>query len=208
MKRIFAIILLSTLSACMQTGEDEYKNFEITDLSQIAINFDFLKEKVLAPKCLSCHAWAATETQTLKYVKKGQPELSPLFIAVDNGSMPLGGTINDSQKEMIKLYIAGLSAAAPTPTPSPTPMPDKVTYAMLKSSLLDDKCIGCHDLMSTEEGLMDFFTPGSPNTSPLYLRTADGTMPLYGSPLPEDQLKMIKRYIQEFTTGSRITDQE
>ena len=68
------------------------------------------------------------------------------------------------------------------------------TYTTLKAEVLTDNCLGCHYMNSAEGDfttyatMSTFFTPGSPNASPLYDSVLKNRMPKYG-PVLADSLK-------------------
>ncbi len=79
--------------------------------------------------------------------------------------------------------------ATPTPRPAtPTPNPGgAVTFSSLKTTFLDAKCAACHQsaTYNVVKGWGERF----------YTRTADKSMPLGGSGLPDTQIQMIRRWI-------------
>ena len=72
-----------------------------------------------------------------------------------------------------------------------------VDFKALKDNILTPKgCIGCHgDWASSEEGVDAYVVAGDPESSLLYLRVEDGTMPYRGVPLTELELELVRNYI-------------
>lgn len=76
-----------------------------------------------------------------------------------------------------------------------------VNYGVIKDQILASKCIGCHANAATEEGLMDWVTPGNPEASPLFVKTENGSMPKNGSPLPTRDLELLRMYIDQLAVA-------
>ncbi len=69
------------------------------------------------------------------------------------------------------------------------------TYQEINEKLIAPKCLRCHSDMGSEQGLRDYYVPGRSNQSLLYERVADGSMPRRGPPLTEDELLLVRRFI-------------
>jgi hypothetical protein len=72
---------------------------------------------------------------------------------------------------------------------------DTVTFSMLRTKILDAKCLTCHTQLTSPEALGRWVTPGSPERSKLFQFVKSGKMPLGGSPLDSSDLELIRRYI-------------
>jgi formylglycine-generating enzyme required for sulfatase activity len=83
--------------------------------SQDASNVDFQNDvaPILKQKCLSCHGQGshlslATQRDVLseKMLTPGQPDKSPLYISVEQGSMPPGQRLPDQQVQVLRRWIS------------------------------------------------------------------------------------------------------
>lgn len=71
------------------------------------VSFAELKEKILEPKCLSCHKKAGDEEVLInRWVDKKSPFASKLYISTKNGSMPKKShPLNPEEMKVIKGYL-------------------------------------------------------------------------------------------------------
>ncbi len=215
---ITALTLLS-LASCIEAGSDEGSTFRVIDPITIGdndtVSFELLKKNILEPMCLRCHAWALDEAKVQTRIVPGNPEGSTLFRLVENGSMPVGGpALTLDQLDIVRRYIVGKGNdtgsgggdIGPVPIPDPDDGDDDdgddddvivigPTYTEINEKIIAPKCIRCHSDMATEEGLRDYYVPGRSNQSLLYERVADGSMPRRGPPLTEDELLLVRRFI-------------
>lgn len=174
------------------------------------VSFDDLKTKVLAPKCLACHAkWTDEVGFQAKHINLGDPINSKMFDAVKAGRMPKGPKLPDGTRAPVEVlsteelelfynYILNAKSAAPVIAP--------VTFEEVKIKVLDAKCITCHKKWSDEAGFqLKYVTPGEAEKSKMYLSVKNARMPkapknLDGTPgtvvplSPEEQ-ELIKNYI-------------
>lgn len=86
------------------------------------VSFSELKEKVIAPKCLSCHKkWSDEDSFISKHVIPGDAENSKMYQMVRIGKMPKAPMnedgspgvfvpLNSYEMELIRNYINSLSA--------------------------------------------------------------------------------------------------
>lgn len=193
----FGITLAILASACPNRGTDLSHFYSVPQYFS-EVNFATLKSTVLTPKCITCHSEFETEEGTRADVVAGDPAHSPLYTEIVNGTMPPSGpALPASSIEIVAKYIEGLNRAELPPSPSPSgsgPSGD-VTYANLKKSILDSKCLRCHEEFATEEGMKEFIVPGNAEKSPLFTSTESGDMPPKKPPLTADELAMIRNYI-------------
>lgn len=70
-----------------------------------------------------------------------------------------------------------------------------VSFNELKTDILSPQCIRCHSNASTEAGIKSWVVAGKPESSPLFLRTEDGSMPKNAPPLSTRDLEEIRNYI-------------
>ena len=86
----------------------------------------------------------------------------------------------------------------PTPTPSPTSTEVvKTTYKMIYEKVLNQRCVGCHKELRTEEEAKIFVVPGDPFQSPLFTYIYDRRMPPFGDPLADDDISLVRKYIED-----------
>lgn len=71
-----------------------------------AAGFDELKEKILIPKCLSCHKKMGDEENIQRWVNVDAPLESKLYLRTLDRSMPKGGEpLSDEEMKLIKRYL-------------------------------------------------------------------------------------------------------
>lgn len=214
MKIVFLLSILLMHSCAENLGTSEFESFEVIDIELGAtVDFEQLQSKVLAPKCLRCHGWVANETEVLKRVEPGEPLASSLFTIVDNGSMPLGGPeLSSSEKNLVKLYIEGLSTDDPVADPGtvdPDPIdpvdpvdPDPIqliTYEDVRQEMLIPHCIRCHGDMDTESGFEKYIDFQDPSQSIALLMVESGRMPARAPKLPEAQIQILRDYLDSLS---------
>lgn len=206
---VIGVLTMLTLVSCIEAGSNEGGTFKVIDPVTIGdddkVSFALLKQNILEPMCLRCHAWVLDEAKVDTRIVPGEPDSSSLFRLVENGSMPVGGpALTLDQLDIVRRYIIAKGSAGggdirPAPTPVPGDDDDVIvvvpTYAEVNEKIIAPKCIRCHNDMATEEGLRDYYEPGRSNQSLLYERVADGSMPRRGPPLTEDELLLVRRFI-------------
>ena len=72
---------------------------------------------------------------------------------------------------------------------------DQVTFATLKSSILEPMCLRCHSWVTDEVKVDSRITAGKPDSSTLFKLVESGSMPAGGPALNLDQLDIVRRYI-------------
>lgn len=206
---VIGVFIALTLVSCIEAGSSESGTFKVIDPVTIGdddkVSFALLKQNILEPMCLRCHAWVLDEAKVDTRIVPGDPDGSSLFRLVENGSMPVGGpALTLDQLDIVRRYIIAKGSAGggdirPAPTPVPSDDDDVIvvapTYEEINEKIIAPKCIRCHGDMATEEGLRDYYEPGRSNQSLLYERVADGSMPRRGPPLTEDELLLVRRFI-------------
>lgn len=80
---------------------------------------------------------------------------------------------------------------------APTPRTPRVTFNQLKEAFLERNCIGCHADMGSEESFLTRLEAGSPEKSLVYIKIDNGSMPPFGMPNREQNLKLLSTYILE-----------
>ena len=70
------------------------------------VNFDELKAKVLAPKCLNCHKRITDEESLMRWINEDLPEESKLLTTTKSGYMPKNGTpLSAKEMKVIQQYL-------------------------------------------------------------------------------------------------------
>lgn len=151
------------------------------------VNFEFLSQEILTPKCISCHKGFTDEQKILKHVKGNDPEISPLFDSVKTGRMPKkAAPLNSRELEIVRTYIEGIRIER------------LVTYDELKEKILAPKCMTCHKKAGEEANIMRWINQDSPMESKLLETTESGLMPEDNPPLSASELNLIRNYLSNF----------
>lgn len=82
------------------------------------------------------------------------------------------------------------------------PIDQAVSFNQLKADVFTPHCIRCHSNASTERGLQSWVVAGKPDSSPLFQRTEDGSMPKNDAPLSTRDLEEIRAYITNLLPGA------
>ncbi len=173
------------------------------------------------------------ETGAMPPAEEGYAPLSACQVAVLKtwvalGAPPKSAVTVDSLPECAGLAVASPSptpaptpSAAPTPLPTPAPLPGPtpggiaampLTYATLKSEILDSKCVRCHQASSSSDAKDTLFVPydeitkrpdlwRKPGKDCKLVRTltrTDGKRmppPPRNSPLAQDEIDFIIRWV-------------
>jgi hypothetical protein len=202
---IAGLALTLGTSACLARGTDFGQIYEVPGTFN-QVDFATLESQVLAPKCLECHADFSTAQGIQPYITPGNPQQSALYTEITSGDMPPGGpALAAGSATIVAEYITGLSAPstliepAPTEGAVPTPQPSSVSFDTLKTSILQPKCMQCHQDFGTQAGLQPYVTAGNPQKSSLYEASVSGSMPPSGPALTADELTMMKTFISGMT---------
>lgn len=75
--------------------------------------------------------------------------------------------------------------------------PEKVDFNLLSTSLIANKCAGCHKAFEDESRLNNFINGNDPDTSRLYLAAREGKMPPKGPALTTEELELMRNYISQ-----------
>ena len=213
----FLMMTMLGVVGCIEAGSNEGSTFK--EIEPVVINpgdtvsFATLKSSILEPMCLRCHGWAADEAKVATRIVPGNPDSSRLFAVVEDGSMPADGpALTLDQLDIVRQYIIGKGKNPGDGTTNPgdsdgddddsgdddsgvEPLPARVTFSELNEKILTPKCLRCHGDMGSEAGLAQYLTPGRSTTSLLYEVVEDGSMPRRSAPLTEDELLLVRRYI-------------
>lgn len=201
------LILLIALAGCDQLASKGNLEFERQEplTAETEVSFKDLTEKIFAPSnCLSCHATFSDEAQIKMRVEAGRPELSSLYILIENGNMPPGGPkVSDENLAYLKKYIEQLAS---TDTPDETDGGDqggedeiRVTLAQINEQIIEKySCSSCHSAYRDLPSAIDEeVVPGDPSSSLFYTVLESGFMPLRGGPVSAEDLALVEKYILE-----------
>jgi mono/diheme cytochrome c family protein len=154
-----------------------------------------------------------------KYVVRGNPYSSQIYLVISNGSMPVGNPLSASDAAVIYAWIEALPptpvpTATPfvtptptpipmaTPTPTPTPVIVAATFTNVKK-IFTATCTACHgpggnggvDLSTYNAAVKTVKSKDAAN-SKLYLAVKDDFMPRNLAPLSAADKKLIFDWIQ------------
>ena len=140
-KALLAIFILVISASCKRSPSDlSFKSKDdLVRRNQLAtgeapLNFNSLQKYILKPKCMSCHSGPDAKPNNdpidfttydstmvdrfIPLLVKGKPQKSRLFLSVEDGEMPVDGTLSNVEIEFIKKWI---EACAPKETPNSIP---------------------------------------------------------------------------------------
>ncbi len=140
-KALLAIFILVISASCKRSPSDlSFKSKDdLVRRNQLAtgeapLNFNSLQKYILKPKCMSCHSGPDAKPNNdpidfttydstmvdrfIPLLVKGKPQKSRLFLSVEDGEMPVEGTLSNVEIEFIKKWI---EACAPKETPNSIP---------------------------------------------------------------------------------------
>ena len=110
MKNLFLLTLCFVAASCQETGTNEDLIFK--DVPTLAegekVSHQQINDLIIKPfGCLNCHsAWAGSEEGLLKKIVPGEPFNSPLYLRIEDGTMPMGGaSVDSSRLEYLERYI-------------------------------------------------------------------------------------------------------
>jgi hypothetical protein len=87
-------LLMTTLASCLPLGSKSGLNFQENPLpieEEVVpdiVTFEYLKRKILAPQCISCHKEMGTEKGLKWWIVDGNFEESDLYVWMKDGEMP------------------------------------------------------------------------------------------------------------------------
>jgi len=161
---------------------------------------------ILSTNCVSCHGGGnssggvsnITDVASLLQaglIIPGQPNQSPLILAVQLGRMPLGGALSVQDIQTLVDWVSGSNSspvANPVPAAGSNPAPvDTSTLAGQAITILQNNCYACHgtvvsgnvDQINNPAHLiaLGVVIPGNAAGSSLYVAVSTGVMPLGGA---------------------------
>jgi mono/diheme cytochrome c family protein len=196
--KVLSLTMLLLLSACLPSLEKSTLVFDDGAISieplvndSEPVTFEVLKQKLLVPHCIACHKGAAAEEKLLKWVTPGKPEESDLYRVIKEGSMPKKAAALDSRYvDLVSRYIESIKAPEVPTTPVVSG-----SFEEVKQKILVPHCLKCHEDVDNEKALMEWITPAKPEESPFYVAIKSGEMPQDGSPLSEEEMLLVEKYI-------------
>ena len=141
MKSLLITFILVITASCKRSPSD--LSFKSRDelvrgnqliTGEAPLNFYSLQKYILKPKCMSCHSGPDAKPMNdpidfttydttmvdrfIPLLVKGKPQKSRLFLSVEEGEMPVDGTLSNIEIEFVKKWI---DACAPKETPTSIP---------------------------------------------------------------------------------------
>lgn len=108
------IILLLVFGACGKKNSRSSLEFEDGPIENRRISFEELKVKVIAPKCIRCHAEFENEKGLRRVIYPQHPDESHLYLHMADGSMPTDAPpVSSEDLALTKCYIEHLPPGAP-----------------------------------------------------------------------------------------------
>lgn len=172
--------------------------------------------EILTRKCSSCHnaqsssgdIGSITDVNSLLYyrlVVPNEPQISDLYTVIQNGEMPIGGSMTTAEIKTIYDWInEGFSTSSPPvvapPTACTTLMP---TYSCIRSKIFALRCATCHMNGRTDGGVsvqtytstLSLVVAGRADMSVLYTDVNNNIMPRGGAPLSAAEKSAIQTWI-------------
>jgi len=183
MKHVLIISLFLFIS-CGARGPLEFQ----VPQEEVFGTFANLNANVLHAKCITCHENFKIEENMLKYIDGNNPDTSKLFQVLKDGSMPKKSKpLTSVELEMVSTYIQNVEIIR------------DVSFAELKTEILEPKCLSCHKKAGDEAVLIQrWVDKKSPFASKLYISTKNGSMPKKADHLTAEEMKFIKGYLRTF----------
>lgn len=172
--------------------------------------------QILQNRCASCHneekpegeIGYITDVNALEYYRlviPGEPQISPLYEQVANGSMPPSGSLSQAEISVLYEWInTGLvedTAGITPPTGNTAVLEAK--WSSIYAKIVQPRCLSCHNATTQRGGVnlanhtvtLNTVQPGNPNASSFYTSTANGSMPQGGTPLSPAELAVVRDWI-------------
>ena len=189
-------ILFFILIGCDQVASKSDLEFVKREpvTAETKVSFEELQQNLFATnRCLNCHGFLNSEEEVKKRIVAGKPELSPLYIVIENGSMPMGGPeVSQNDLDYLKQYIEQMEVVDGEEDEI------KVTIQDIKEKVVDKYgCASCHSRYNDlENSLSSEVVAGSPQDSRFFKVMESGFMPRVGPRVTEEDLAIVEQYIQ------------
>lgn len=187
--------------------------------------YPLLREKVFAPRCISCHGNAGgVSLETYTSIKANLAKIA--IVTLVEKSMPKSSPLPKAESDLLAAWIkaggpeSSGSEPIPSPSPSPSPIPEeplKPTFTSLKKRVFESKCISCHsgssprgdisfeslkDLLKSSREPLKMEDDGDPDTSGLVIAITRKDAkrmppPNAGSALSDTEIEVIKKWVKE-----------
>jgi len=108
---LFHALLTVILTSCLPFGSRPKLHFvprPIPIEEEVVpdiVTFDYLKKKILAPQCISCHKEMGDEKGLEWWIVEGNAEESDLYFWMKDGSMPPDRPASTRELEIVRRYI-------------------------------------------------------------------------------------------------------
>lgn len=117
---------------------------------------------ILRRECAACHTGTASLNNTVpgndaidditnldsllrsRLIVAGEPDLSPLFVKIQNAEMPPGQPLSASDTQVLQDWIANMNKGLMPGESGAKAITPSATFTYLKSAVLPSKCNGCH----------------------------------------------------------------
>ena len=174
------------------------------------VSYQILASTILQPKCLECHSSAGGDAGgiNLETYANVTGNLGIIKSEVESNSMPKNRTpLSAKEKEILFTWIDaggpkdGTAVTTPPtiPTTPPTqPQVEFITYEMVRTNVLQPRCIGCHSIAGGNKGHVNLETYENVAalTDIIEKEIVKGSMPRpTNKPLTADQKNMILKWI-------------
>jgi uncharacterized membrane protein len=221
---VFSFILIPVIavaiSACNYTrmknggdsGNDAFGTLDPNEKAT-AMNYTFIAENILKPKCISCHGNSGgVNLESYESVLSQQHKIhQSVFV---EHTMPKKGALSDAEMRLLWHWLDMGCPKESENGGSGTPIPDplKPTFDSINSHIFQVKCVTCHSPGQSAKRIpltkdfilnspLELALPGNPDESGLVIaveRTDEKRMPLakegYG-PLSDEEKKTIREWI-------------
>lgn len=184
----------SLFQSCLPRGTDEATLYGSAAYANLrTVSFETLSTVILIPQCVKCHSEFVSQTGVNAQMIAGDPDHSPLYQRVADGSMPKGGVpLPSALVHVVRTYIQGQDPLASQP---PIAL-GHVNFETLNQAIFTPRCLKCHDDFSSEDAVMEDVEPGDPEHSILYNYVASARMPKKGIALSDNYLAALREYIE------------
>jgi len=222
------IVGLFVLVVSFQNCSGEHSKFNSGSTApsqgQQLAEFEFQASLVLEQNCASCHSPGSDVESNLEdimdfqalyadgLIVQGEPENSPLYLAVLDGIMPHeGDMLEPGDIEILRDWIVALADPFATggiiPSPGDVPSDEQsITFAYV-NNVISRNCAGCHNPsdparsnLDTYEGIVGQVNVDNPRSSPLYQEILNNNMP------PGGGLSGQARFILQWIEGGALNN--
>ena len=203
---IFVVMMGFQNCASEHSNKGSSSTSSTPTVDQLLAGYEAASKAIFAESCASCHSsdslvtvpFASFETAFLiqnGYIVPGEPQNSPLYLAVLDGLMPHDsqGSLSSAELETLRDWIftlgdpsgSGGIIAAPGDEGGGGGGPGVPTFSGIFATILSTNCTSCHRAGSASAGVrldtyaevMKYVVLSNPRSSPLYSEINGGFMP-------------------------------